>query len=66
MEQGGISVLSYLATVDMLVLHPRGHVALAGDVNALRESLDYRGAVLLVGLVQDGDDLLELIGRGLW
>jgi len=58
-------VITYLATVDVPILNPRGDVALAGNVDALRESLHHRRAVGLVLLVENGGDALELIGRGL-
>jgi hypothetical protein len=51
-----------LAAVHAPVPDPRGHVALAGDVNALGIGLVYRRLVLLVKVGQDGDEVLELIG----
>ena len=60
---------TYLTAVDvlavLLVFDPRGHVALAGDVDAVAVGLDDSRAVCLVLLVEDGDDLLELGGGGL-
>lgn len=55
----------YLAAIHVPVLGPRGHVALAGDVDALAKGLVYRRPILLVKVAQDGDDVLELIGRDL-
>lgn len=55
----------YLAAVDVAVLDSCGHVALAADVEALREGLGYERAVLLVLVVQDGDDVLDLVGANL-
>lgn len=59
----------YLAAVHVRGLHlvfdTRGHVALAGDVDAVGVGpVDGRPAWLVL-LVEDGDDLLELGGGGL-
>ena len=56
---------TYLAAVDVRVLDSRGDVALAADVHAVGKGLDHRGALLLVGLVEDRDDVLDLVGADL-
>ena len=56
---------SYLAGVYGLVLDSCGHVALADDVDALRVGLDDGRTVLLVLLVEEGNDRLKLGTGGL-
>jgi hypothetical protein len=55
----------YLAAVQVLALGCREHVALAGEVDTFGKGGACRRFILLIGFVEDGDDLLELIGGDL-
>ena len=65
-EEGTWCGDTHLAPVNVSVLDSRGHVTLATNIDTLRECLAGGWAVLLVRLVQDGDDRLELIGANLF
>ena len=55
----------YLAAVQVVALGDREHVALAGEVDAFAKGGICRRLLVLVGLIEDGDDLLQLIGGNL-
>lgn len=50
------SLLFYLSAKDVLILDSEGHIALAGGIDAFRESFDYRRVVLVAIGSEEGTD----------